>query len=153
MSNIDRRRRRRRRAHRRDATATADLVLDAVIELFTEDQLAPNAADVAARSGVSLRSVYRYFEDQDALVRAAISRHAERVAPLMDVPGLGEGPLEDRINRFVTWRMRLYDAAAPTARAALLRRSGNHLLREQLERVRGPCANRRKRCSRPSSPR
>ena len=56
------------------------------IELFTEDQLAPNAADVAARSGVSLRSVYRYFEDLDALVRAAIARHAERVAPLLERP-------------------------------------------------------------------
>ncbi|MGZ4689934.1 MAG: TetR/AcrR family transcriptional regulator [Acidimicrobiia bacterium] len=122
------------RTARRDRNR--DLVLDAVIELFTEDQLAPNAAEVAARSGVSLRSVYRYFEDQDALVRAAISRHAERVAPLMDVPDVGEGPLAERVSRFVSWRMRLYDAAAPTARAALLRAPGNDLLREQLERVR-----------------
>lgn len=122
------------RTARRDRNR--DLVLDAVIELFTEDQLAPNAGDVAERSGVSLRSVYRYFEDHDALVRAAIARHAERVAPLFEVPDLGEGPLETRVTRFVAARMRLYEAAAPTARAAMLRAPGNQLLRDQMDRVR-----------------
>jgi AcrR family transcriptional regulator len=122
------------RTARRDRNR--ELVLDAVIELFTEDQLAPNAADVAERSGVSLRSVYRYFEDHEALVRAAIARHAERIAPLIDVPDVGVGPLAERIDRFVDQRMRLYDTAAPTVRATLLRAPGNALLGEQIERVR-----------------
>lgn len=122
------------RTARRDRNR--ELVLDAVIELFTEDQLAPNAADVAARSGVSLRSVYRYFEDLDELMRAAIARHAERVAPLYEVPDVGVGPIEHRITRLVSWRTRLYEAAAPTARAALQRAPANPLLREQMERVR-----------------
>lgn len=122
------------RTARRDRNR--DLVLDAVIELFTEDRLAPNAADVAERSGVSLRSVYRYYEDLDALVRAAIARHAERVAPLLDVPDLGKGPLEERVARFVACRIRLYEAAAPAARASLLRTPVNPLLHAQIERVR-----------------
>jgi AcrR family transcriptional regulator len=122
------------RTARRDRNR--DLVLDAVIALFTEDQLAPNAADVAHRSGVSLRSVYRYFADQDELMRAAIARHAERVAPLYEVPDIGEGPLDGRIERLVSWRIRLYEAAAPTARAALQRAPVNPLLREQMERAR-----------------
>jgi AcrR family transcriptional regulator len=122
------------RTARRDRNR--ELVLDAVIELFTEDQLAPNAADVAARSGVSLRSVYRYFEDHDALVRAAIARHAERVAPMLDVPEIGLGPLAARVDRLVEWRLRLYETAAPTARAALLRAPGNQLLGEQIARAR-----------------
>jgi AcrR family transcriptional regulator len=122
------------RTARRDRNR--DLVLDAVIELFREDQLAPNAAAVAERSGVSLRSVYRYFEDHDALVRAAIARNAETFAPLFEVPDPGVGPLADRINRFVAVRMRLYEAAAPTARAAILRAPNNRLLREQMERLR-----------------
>jgi AcrR family transcriptional regulator len=123
------------RTARRDRNR--ELVLDAVIELFTEDQLAPNAADVARRSGVSLRSVYRYFEDLDELMRAAIARHAERVAPLFEIPDLGVGPLDDRVARLVEWRIRLYEAAAPTARAAIQRAPVNPLLREQMELVRG----------------
>lgn len=122
------------RTARRDRNR--ELVLDAVIELFTEDHLAPNAADVARRSGVSLRSVYRYFEDQDELVRAAIAGHAERVAPLLDIPDVGQGTLPERIERFVTWRSRLYEAAAPAARAAIQRAPVNPLIREQMERVR-----------------
>jgi AcrR family transcriptional regulator len=122
------------RTARRDRNR--ELVLDAVIALFTEDHLAPNAADVARRSGVSLRSVYRYFDDQDELMRAAIARHAERIAPLWDVPDLGVGPLDDRIARLVECRIRLYEAAAPTARAALARASINPLLRDQMEGAR-----------------
>jgi AcrR family transcriptional regulator len=122
------------RTARRDRNR--DLVLDAVIELFAEGQLTPSASDVAARSGVSLRSVYRYYEDLDALVRAAIARHAGRVAPLLEIPDPGVGPLDARVARFVASRMRLYEAVAPTARAALLRIPVNRYLRERLERVR-----------------
>lgn len=93
-------------------------VLDAVIELFSEDQLIPGTQAVAERSGVSLRSIYRYFEDQETLLRAAMTRHFERMEPLATVPGLGEGPLEERIERLVTARLRLYRAVGPTARAA-----------------------------------
>lgn len=122
------------RTARRDRNR--DLVLDAVIALFTEGELAPNAAEVAERSGVSLRSVYRYFEDQDALVRAAIARHAELVAPLHEVPDLGVGPFDERVHRFVACRIRLYEAAAPTARATLLRAPTNRYLRDEMARAR-----------------
>ena len=122
------------RTARRDRNR--ELVLDAAIELFTENDLAPDAASVAGRSGVSLRSVYRYFEDHDALVRAAIARHAERIAPLMIVPDLGVGSFDDRLARFVNQRMRVYEAEAPTARVAVLRAPNNPPLREQLERLR-----------------
>ena len=122
------------RTARRDRNR--DLVLDAVIALFTEGKLAPNAAEVAERSGVSLRSVYRYFEDQDALVRAAIARHAELVAPLHEVADLGIGPFDERVRRFVACRIRLYEAAAPTARATLVRAPTNHYLRDEMARAR-----------------
>ena len=55
------------RTARRDRNR--DAVLDAVLDLFGEDSLAPAPAEVAERSGVSLRSVYRYYEDRDALYR------------------------------------------------------------------------------------
>ena len=119
------------RTARRDRNR--ELVLDAVLDLFAEDQLAPNAADVAKRSGVSLRSVYRYYEDIDALVRAAMGRHLERIAPLLDVEAPGVGPLDERIDRFIASRMALYETAAPTMRAALVRTRANPLLGERIQ--------------------
>lgn len=110
-----------------------ELVLDAALELFNEGQLEPNALDVAERSGVSERSVFRYFEDRDALLRAAISRHLERTLPLYELPSMGKGPLEDRIERFVSHRLALYRALAPTARVANLRAASNDVIREQLD--------------------
>lgn len=111
-------------------------VLDAVIELFSEDQLVPSAHAVAARSGVSLRSIYRYFDDQDGLLRAAIDRHFERMAPLATITELGEGDLDTRIERLVTARLRLYRAVAPTARAARAGRHADNLIGREVARAR-----------------
>ena len=47
------------RTARRDRNREA--VLDAALALFTAGELEPTAAAVAERSGVSLRSVYRYW--------------------------------------------------------------------------------------------
>lgn len=119
------------RTARRDRNREA--VLDAVIELFTEGALDPGAADVADRSGVSLRSVYRYFDDLDELARAAIARQMERFAPLSEIPDLGQGPLGDRIERIVVGRTKLYEAIAPTRRAALQRAAENPIIAGQIE--------------------
>lgn len=122
------------RTARRDRNR--DAVLDAVLELFTEDMFMPGANEVAERSGVSPRSVYRYFEDTEALTRAAIDRQLELVEPLFAIPAMGEGPLDERIERFVTCRIRLWEAVGPTARAAGFRASTNPVMREQFESTR-----------------
>jgi AcrR family transcriptional regulator len=119
------------RTARRDRNRTA--VLDAVLELFTEGDLDPAPDRVARRSGVSLRSVYRYLSNRDDLVRAAIERHLDRVGHLFSVPGPGEGPLEERVDRFVGARLLLYEAIAATARASRARAATNEIIRSQLE--------------------
>lgn len=96
-----------------------DAVLDAVHALFVDGVLDPSLDDVAARSGVSLRSIYRYFPDRQRLVEAALQRRMQLADPLFHVPGLGEGSLDSRIATFATHRVDLYDLMAPTARAAL----------------------------------
>ena len=135
------------RTARRDRNR--DAVLDAVLDLFAEDALAPSAVQVAERSGVSLRSVYRYFEDTDELVRAAIDRNLVRIRPLFVLDDLGQGPLQDRVRRLVGSRLALYDQVGPLMRATLLH-SGDHeilaqrlatvrrLLREQVEEMFAP---------------
>lgn len=118
------------RIARRDRNRNA--VLDAVIELFSEDHLDPGPGDVALRVGLSERSVYRYFEDREALLRAAMARHIERVMPLYVIHEIGRGPLDARIERFVTSRLRLYEAIESTARAARARAAVNEIFREQV---------------------
>ncbi len=107
------------RTARRHRNRTA--VLDAVIELFAESNLTPGVHDVADRSGVSLRSVYRYFDDVNDLVGAAIDRHIERAAHLFEIPDLGVGPLDERIDRFCGRRVNLFVSVRSVYRAALIR--------------------------------
>ena len=107
------------RTARRDRNKTA--VLDAVIELFGEGELTPGVHAVASRSGVSLRSVYRYFEDVEDLVAAAIGRHIERSQDLFAMPGLGTGATGERIGRFCTRRVTLFTSVRPVYRASVVR--------------------------------
>jgi AcrR family transcriptional regulator len=110
-----------------------DAVLDAVLDLFSEDNLSPGPEEVALRAGLSVRSVYRYFADHDSLTRAAIARNIEKVTPRFLIPAIGEGPLEDRVGRFVDARLRLQAAVGPTARAARIRATFDPLVREDIE--------------------
>lgn len=119
------------RTARRDRNREA--VLDAVLELFREDAVQPTPDEVAARSGVSLRSVYRYFADMDALVRAAMARHLVTTAPLFAIDALGEGSLPERVARLVDQRLRLYEELAPMMRAAVLRARSNPLIADRLQ--------------------
>jgi AcrR family transcriptional regulator len=122
------------RTARRDRNREA--VLDAVIELFRDDAMFPAPADVAARSGVSTRSVQRYFDDMEELVRAAMGRHVELVGHLFEVPDLGIGPQAERIERIVAARLRLFGTLAPMMRAALLRMRSNELIRQRVTEAR-----------------
>lgn len=119
------------RVARRDRNR--DAVLDAVIELFTDGHLDPGPDEVAFRVGLSARSVYRYFEDRDALVRSAIERQQQRARPLYLIHAIGQGPPEVRIERFVDARVLLYEAMGATARASRLRATVNPILRDQVD--------------------
>jgi AcrR family transcriptional regulator len=113
-----------------------EAVLDAVLTLFREDNLQPTPEDVAARSGVSLRSVYRYYSDRAELLRAAMARHLEIVGPHFEIAALGEGTLDERIDRFLAARIDLYEVVAPTARAARALAPQNPVIRERFDRAR-----------------
>ena len=122
------------RTARRDRNREA--VLDAVHELFVERRSVPTVESVAERSGVSLRSIYRYFPDVSQLMTAALARRVENAEPLFHLAGLGEGALKDRVLRFVDHRLDIYELAAPTIRAAFTLSGSAVAIRDQIERRR-----------------
>jgi len=91
-------------------------VVDALLELYRKGELRPSVADVAERSGVSHRSVFRYFEDLDELHRVAVERQFRSVREFLLISEIGRGSLSGRIDRIIEGRLSLYDAAAPVAR-------------------------------------
>jgi AcrR family transcriptional regulator len=110
-------------------------VVDALLDLYLEGAVNPGAQLIAERSGVSRRSLFRYFDDMDDMCRVAISRHQERVSHLFELDALGVGTLEDRIDRIVEQRIRLFEAVAPVRRIARLRAPYQPILAEELRRT------------------
>lgn len=96
-------------------------VVEAALALVDEGELDPSIEQLTRRSGLSARSIFRYFEGLDDLRRAVIRRHFERIEPMLAVPESGQGPLDVRIRRFVDVRIKVNESVAGTARTAKLR--------------------------------
>lgn len=91
--------------------------------------------EIALRSGVSGKSVRRYFEDNRALLGAAIERQLELGYSMYRLHGVGEGPLEHRIESFVRMRLEAHQVIAGTARAATVLATKSAQVRTNLDRV------------------
>lgn len=104
--------------------------------MFAEENLVPTIEQVAKRSGLSLRSLYRYFADVDELLRVAIDLAMSEGRNLARIDGLAEGPFDVRIERFVSSRVRLYETLGSNYRATVHHASHLPPLRDALERTR-----------------
>jgi len=115
---------------RRDRNKYA--VVDAYLQLVREGDPRPSIAAVADRSGVSHRSVFRYFADKNELARTAIERQHAFASPLVSLTVGPGAPLPERIERFVERRLELFDAIAPVARLTRSLASMQPLLEHEL---------------------
>lgn len=109
-----------------------DAVLDVVLEMFAEEAMFPTIEQAATRSGLSLRSLYRYFADPGELLEAAIKRSDEIGAGLARLHAIGEGPLDARIDAFVTMRLKLHDGIGPMFRATAANAARHPRIRDEL---------------------
>lgn len=96
-------------------------VVEAALALVDEGVMDPSVEQLTERSGLSARSIFRYFEGLDDLRRAVIRSQFERLQPLVESSDAGEGPLEARIKRFVDTRIKFNDSIAGPARTAQMR--------------------------------
>ena len=92
-------------------------ILDAMRSLHAEGDLRPTVPRIAARAGVSLRTVWQQFADREALLIEAVKRDREiqrslvaRIDP--------DQPLAARVEAFVAQRARVLEEMTPTWRAA-----------------------------------
>lgn len=96
-------------------------VIETALALSDEGAADPSIEQITERSGLSARSIFRYFDGLDDLRRAVIRRQFERIQPLLEVADPGKGPLEQRIQRFVESRAKVHEAVSGAARTARLR--------------------------------
>ncbi len=106
-------------------------VLDVVLEMFAEESLFPSMEQAAARSGLSLRSLYRYVADPAELLEAVIKRNQELAEGVVHIHGIGQGPLPGRIEEFVRSRVRLYETVGPVYRATVANAARHPRIRDE----------------------
>ncbi len=84
------------------------IVREAVIELLAEGT-EPRIGQIARRSGVTTRSIYRYFGDaQTAIVESIAHRRRQAIDVFENEPGINVGsPFEERLAMLVLRRLRL----------------------------------------------
>lgn len=97
-----------------------DSVTRALLDLLRRGDLRPSAEEVAEAAGVSVRTIFRLFDDLDKLFAAAVASHARVLAPMLAVPPTS-GTLEHRVGEFARQRSALLEELSPVRRAALLR--------------------------------
>lgn len=90
-------------AGRRTAT------IDAFIDLVIETGGSPRPESVARRAGISIASLYRYFDNLDELRRDAFDRVLDRFPDLFHIPDVGGGGRDQRIDVFVSTRLALHE--------------------------------------------
>jgi len=89
-----------------------DAIVEALLACYEAGTLRPSVPEVAARAGVSVRSVHNHFADVEALRAEVARRQWERFAHLTD-------PV-DGVEELLVLRAELYERITPVRRAALL---------------------------------
>ena len=121
-------------------------VSDAVIDLVVEGNADPTAEQVAKRAGVSVASLFRYFETLKELRRETLRRYFKRYDHLFQLPDISESTLEDRSQVFVNCRAKLYETTEPMCRQARRRAPDFPDLDEELHSVRAMQADQIRQC-------
>ncbi len=111
-------------------------VIDVILEMFAEEAMFPTIEQAATRSGLSLRSIYRYFADPGELLEAAIKRSAQVGNESARIHAIGQGELDSRIDDFVAMRLRLYEAIGPVMRATVVNAARLPRVRDELAKNR-----------------
>jgi AcrR family transcriptional regulator len=100
-------------------------VVDAALDLLRERGEQPSAQEIADRAGVSLRTVFRHYDDMDSLLATAIQRQVQRVGHLFQPMG----PMD--ADAFVDLRAQLFEEISGARRAAM-QNEGRPVVREGL---------------------
>jgi AcrR family transcriptional regulator len=108
-------------------------IAESMLELLREG-VQPTVAEVAARAGLSERTVFHHFAERDRVLELAAELQVARVLSMVR-PVAADLPLDVRIRRFVRGRAKVLEDITPVRRAAILVEAGAPRLRELRDEV------------------
>ena len=126
LDRVDGRRERGRSSHKR--------IVEAMMELIIGGDLSPSAARVAEEAGIGLRTVFRHFDDMDALYAEITATVADRVMPIVAAP-YPDQDWRANVRDMVRRRVRVFEIMLPFRLAANIKRYQSPFLMGQYGKV------------------
>jgi AcrR family transcriptional regulator len=123
---VDGRRERSRASRRR--------IVEAMMELMASGDLNPSAARVAEEAGIGLRTVFRHFDDMDALYAEISETIAGRVMPIATAP-YATDDWRANVRELAKRRVRVFEVMLPFRLSANIKRYQSPFLMGQYARV------------------
>lgn len=113
---------------------TKQAIVDAYLEIVQETSKMPTAADIAARAGYAVRSVFERFPDLTALTIAALDHALTLAAEQAVIRGI-DGDRQERLQSHVEMRSANCERGLPLWRAIQGQLSGSEELRTRVRLV------------------
>lgn len=92
-------------------------VVASALEVINSGIEAPTIAEIAAHSGVSERTIFRYFPDREALFTAIALAVVPRIAAFLTLEVPTDAPLEQRASTLTDLRLEFVRVSGPLARS------------------------------------
>ncbi|WP_338424502.1 TetR/AcrR family transcriptional regulator [Sphingopyxis kveilinensis] len=109
-------------------------IVAAMMALIEAGDLMPSAARVADEAGVGLRTVFRHFDDMDALYREISRIIGERIWPIVTAP-YPDGDWRANLRELTRRRVRVFETMLPFRLAANIKRYQSPYLLGQYAQV------------------
>lgn len=106
---------------RRRSSESREKIVHAMLKLIKQGEMHPGAARVAEVAGVGLRSVFRHFEDMEALYGEMSEIVAQKIRPILFTPLAARG-WKSQLMELAERRMKVFDEVMPFKVAGSLRR-------------------------------
>jgi len=103
------------------STRTRAAIVEAMVSLIGEGNMSPTSEEVAERANVGLRTVFRHFEDMEALFQEMDQVVKVRVLPEFDLELL-TGDLENRARILISRRSHIFATVHPFMSSTIARK-------------------------------
>lgn len=117
------------------AVRSRDRIVDAMLALVGEGDMNPSAAEIAERAGVGLRTVFRHFDDMDALYGEMRDRIEAAIRPIVTAPFTTKD-WRGRLGELLQRRALIYERLLPYRIAGSARRFQSEFLRREQDATR-----------------
>ena len=114
--------------------ASRSKIIRAMMDLIESGDINPSTANVAKKAGVGLRSLFRHFEDKDAIYREIDAILVKVYRPIIEAPHSSDD-WRERLMELIERRCEVSEAIAPYRISTTAARRRSQFLKENFQQL------------------